>query len=333
MNSISIVIITRNEEDRIIECLDSIYPQLQSNDEIIIIDGASTDYTVSLIKDKDYLNCKVFCLEDYGYSLQRNVGIYKAKGDYILFISGDTIASKNLIKKYKKAINSNKYDILQGVVVNVTNNTLFGDYMSELYPILYKPIPKEFQEISTINLCVKRELLEENLFDENLISLEDKEWFYRIKRRYEDIKVTYLSTAVIKHNIHENLKQYGRKINKEAIVIGELYHRQRGKEEQKYMNYFGWIDITKLFVLEIFIFLTIALVLLINNCFWGIILEIVILAVVSIILINKIYCISKTKKNRFIICGLIVILLGYIITGIIKGVIKNENRSVCCTSR
>lgn len=49
--NISIIIITRNEEKRIAECLQSICEQYTEDlFEILVIDGDSTDRTVDIVK-------------------------------------------------------------------------------------------------------------------------------------------------------------------------------------------------------------------------------------------------------------------------------------------
>src|SRR3989338_5984051 len=51
--SLSVAIVVHNEEKNIIRCLESVYDWV---DEIVIVDGDSTDNTVKLIKKQDTKN-------------------------------------------------------------------------------------------------------------------------------------------------------------------------------------------------------------------------------------------------------------------------------------
>lgn len=87
---ISAIILTKNEERNIEACLDSV----SWCDEKIIIDDHSTDKTVDLAKKK---GAKVFVRSMYNnFSDQRNYGLEKAKGDWILFIDADERISSAL---------------------------------------------------------------------------------------------------------------------------------------------------------------------------------------------------------------------------------------------
>ncbi len=87
---ISVVILTKNEEKNIEACLDS----LSWCDEKIIIDDHSEDGTVEIAKKK---GAKVYSrLMQNDFSEQRNYGLEKAKGDWILFIDADERVSSAL---------------------------------------------------------------------------------------------------------------------------------------------------------------------------------------------------------------------------------------------
>src|SRR5579864_8911198 len=87
---ISVVILTKNEEKNIAECLDS----LAWCDEKIVIDDHSVDKTVDIAKKK---SAKVFSRTMHNdFAEQRNYGLEKAKGDWILFIDADERVSSAL---------------------------------------------------------------------------------------------------------------------------------------------------------------------------------------------------------------------------------------------
>jgi glycosyltransferase involved in cell wall biosynthesis len=95
---ISAIIITKNEEKNLTRCLESI----RWCDEIIVIDDGSTDRTVEIAKKyksiiySRSLNCD--------FSAQRNFGISKTRGEWILFVDADELISDALTYEIQNAI-------------------------------------------------------------------------------------------------------------------------------------------------------------------------------------------------------------------------------------
>jgi glycosyltransferase involved in cell wall biosynthesis len=87
---ISVIVPVHNEEESITRCLDSILMQSNVKLEIIVIDDGSTDATVHKIKSlsDDRLVC-IKLGENLGVAAARNVGIERARGQYIAFCDAD----------------------------------------------------------------------------------------------------------------------------------------------------------------------------------------------------------------------------------------------------
>ena len=97
---ISAVVLTKNEESNIVDCLESI----SWCDEIIIIDDNSTDKTVDLAKKAGATVLKHAL--DHDFSAQRNFGLQKAKGDWVLFVDADERVSSALWYEIMAMINN-----------------------------------------------------------------------------------------------------------------------------------------------------------------------------------------------------------------------------------
>lgn len=87
---ISAVVLTKNEEKNIEACLESVC----WCDEKIVIDDHSEDKTVEIAKKK---GAKVFPrFMENDFADQRNYGLEKAKGDWVLFVDADERVSSAL---------------------------------------------------------------------------------------------------------------------------------------------------------------------------------------------------------------------------------------------
>ncbi|HLN45104.1 MAG TPA: glycosyltransferase family 2 protein [Candidatus Sulfotelmatobacter sp.] len=84
---VSVVIPTLNEAGNIKEALTTIHGELKYPNEIIVVDGNSSDGTIEIVKDIDF--CKLVIEPRRGYGLALRKGMKYAKGDIIVMVDGD----------------------------------------------------------------------------------------------------------------------------------------------------------------------------------------------------------------------------------------------------
>ena len=108
---VSVIIPTKNSEKFIGKCLKSIKNQTYQNLEIIVVDNNSTDQTKEIAKKYTDL---VF---DKGpeRSVQRNFGVEKSGGEYVLIVDSDMLLSKKVVENCVEKINSDKK--IKGIVI------------------------------------------------------------------------------------------------------------------------------------------------------------------------------------------------------------------------
>ncbi len=98
---ISVVILTKNEEKNLPDCLESIR---QLAYEIIVIDDNSTDKTPEIAKK---FGAKVFTRPlNNDFAAQRNFGLEKAKGNWVLFLDADERITPELKKEILSSLQS-----------------------------------------------------------------------------------------------------------------------------------------------------------------------------------------------------------------------------------
>lgn len=83
MTKISVIVITKNEEECINNCLDSV----KWADEIIIVDSYSNDKTIEIAKK--YTNIIYYHKFGNNYSAQRNFGLKLSRSNWVLMIDAD----------------------------------------------------------------------------------------------------------------------------------------------------------------------------------------------------------------------------------------------------
>jgi glycosyltransferase involved in cell wall biosynthesis len=90
---ISVVILTKNEEKNILDCLESVVWA----DEIIVVDDCSEDRTIDVIKNYSNKKIKIYTkklLDDF--SEQRNFALSKTTKKWVLFLDADERITKEL---------------------------------------------------------------------------------------------------------------------------------------------------------------------------------------------------------------------------------------------
>ena len=104
---ISIVVPVYNAEKELPACVESIFRQSFSDWELLLIDDGSRDGSPGLcdrLAERD-LRIRVYHKENGGVSSARNLGIYKAEGEYLIFVdSDDTLFAEALADLYQRLI-------------------------------------------------------------------------------------------------------------------------------------------------------------------------------------------------------------------------------------
>ena len=97
--SLSIIIPVHNSEKYLKECVESVLPGLQGEDEIILVENGSSDSSWEICRGyRDaHPGVRAVQLETAGVSRARNRGILLAKGDWIIFLDSDDILDFGLL--------------------------------------------------------------------------------------------------------------------------------------------------------------------------------------------------------------------------------------------
>lgn len=184
---VSVIITTKNESANIGNCLSSIKNQSYSRDdiEIIVVDNNSTDKTKDIARE---FTDKVFnCGPER--SAQRNFGIIRASGKYILYLDADMILSRNVISECV-----NICEEKSAIALYIPERIIGSGFW-----IKVRDFERGFYNatcIDAVRFIRKDKFLEAGGFDETLTGPEDWDFDRRIKAMGQ--------TAIIEAPIHHN---------------------------------------------------------------------------------------------------------------------------------
>lgn len=108
---VSVIVPAYNIEEYLPRCLDSILNQSYRDLEIILVDDGSTDSTGVICDEYAEKDSRVVVIhkENGGVSSARNLGLDRAKGDYIGFVDGDDVIDPNMYQVLVK--NAIEYEV------------------------------------------------------------------------------------------------------------------------------------------------------------------------------------------------------------------------------
>lgn len=172
---LSIITINRNNADGLRKTIESVISQTYTDFEYIIIDGASTDGSVDIIKE--YADRITYWVSetDTGIYNAMNKGILKANGEYLQFLnSGDWLFNETVLRNVFDLYRSE--DILYGCDMLYYRND----------KVVFKAYPPQLTflfmisgTISHQGTFLKRDLFENSLYNEQYKIVSDYDFYIK----------------------------------------------------------------------------------------------------------------------------------------------------------
>ncbi|MCM3150853.1 glycosyltransferase [Priestia megaterium] len=125
---VSIIVPVYNVEKYLKRCIESIINQDYKNIEVIIVNDGSTDDSNKILQDFERVDNRICVInkENGGLSSARNVGLRRAKGDFICFVDSDDWIDHLMITKMIKICIQENADIVQCGYREVYENRTIG---------------------------------------------------------------------------------------------------------------------------------------------------------------------------------------------------------------
>lgn len=172
---ISIIIPVYNEEEFIAETIDQVITTSRNRvEEIIVVDGGSTDSTVQKVSET---SAQVVTSPKKGRAAQMNYGAFKAKGDILYFLHADSIPPEGFDLKILS-------EVEQGSSAGCFRLAFDRDHWLLNFYAWCTRFDVDLFRFGDQSLFIKRDLFwEVGGFREDHVVMEDQEIIKRIKKR------------------------------------------------------------------------------------------------------------------------------------------------------
>ena len=189
----SVVIPTYERPDDLRICLNSLCEEIQQGSptyEIIVTDDSKSDKSRRMV-EAEFPDVSWGKGKQNGPAGNRNAGVDRTKGQWIVFLDDDCIAQEGYLKAYAKAIRANLgTQVFEGRIIADRPRITWAEGCPE---------NSSGGMLWTSNLCIEKSLFFEiGKFDERFkVAYEDVEFAYRLKK--QNIKTLFVSDASVCH--------------------------------------------------------------------------------------------------------------------------------------
>lgn len=206
---VSVIIPTYNRASMIIECIESVFNQIFTDFEIIIVDDGSSDNTEAVLRP--YLDRITYIRqENKGNAAARNTGIEVAKGEFVAFLDSDDLWLPDKLEKQVRYLEDHPdIDMVCG------NGVIFGNTKDAGRLLIpnkrAKPLEKngvtlkgDFMKSSVrcSTIVIKKGVLEElGGFDANLRVCVDGDFSLRFLTKY---RAAFMNEPLIRYRKHND---------------------------------------------------------------------------------------------------------------------------------
>ena len=231
MNLFTVITVTYNAEHTLTQTLKSVQEQTYPHIEHIIVDGASTDGTVELIKKHETQQTKWISEKDSGIYDAMNKATAMATGTYICYLNaGDAFYDKNSVEKIITTAQHYQYpDILYGetVVVNNKGQFLHNRRLKAPESLNWRSF-KQGMLVCHQAFIIKRSIFEP--YDLSYRYSSDVDWCIRLMKESKStvnthlVMIKYLNEGITTANHKASLKERYQIMTKHYGLVSTLLH-------------------------------------------------------------------------------------------------------------
>lgn len=227
--SVDLVIPVRNNTALICDCLSSIFSQqtdLFELKEVIVVDDASTDNTVEVIKEKFSTRIKIIELEkNQGRGGARNIGARHGKGEIIIFLDSDcSFTTDTAVASHLRKIESG-CDVSCGALTVSSSHGFWQVYMQKVMANReHKAERGDLSQFVTANFAVKRKVfIDQGGFNNKYrrYGFEDRDLIVRLIK--SGTSICYTPESVVEHVADFSLTTIAGKMRESGTYTAPLF--------------------------------------------------------------------------------------------------------------
>lgn len=174
---ISFIVPVYNVEMYIKKCVESIINQDYKNIEIILIDDGSTDKSSKIIDELSKKDKRIITIHkpNGGVSSARNIGLDRAKGEYILFVDGDDFIDSDYASYFVNLINTDTFDIAYSSKCYDLNNKTRSE--TDNYKVYNSDDAIEGIYLGKFGVAVWNKIYKREFLNKNKIRFDENIWY------------------------------------------------------------------------------------------------------------------------------------------------------------
>ena len=235
---VTIICLCYNQQEFVLESLDSVINQDYKNIELIIVDDCSTDNSKSIIENWLADNPDISLIANttnLGITKAFNQALQLANGDYIIDLAADDILVPNCVRLQINAFENSHYKnlgVVYGNAALITEKGLFHSYYfdvgSDKKAIqkratgdIYQSILAGGNSICSVSSMIKKTVFDTlNGYDENL-AYEDLDFWIRAARVYDFdfIDSILIKKRMVPNSMGSHFYKKKSKINQSTFLI------------------------------------------------------------------------------------------------------------------
>ncbi len=197
---ISVVLPVYNAELYIAEAIESILNQTYTNFELLILNDASTDKSVDIIKEYAEENERIRFIDykqNAGLIQRLNDGVRNAKGKYVARMDNDDISLPNRFEEQIKYMEANEEVGVCGTYFDIFEEDSSNIILNVRHPVIDSEIKLSLLKNSVLGhptVMARAKLLKENEYDLNYNAAEDYELWSRLvlKTKFHNLPKVHL---------------------------------------------------------------------------------------------------------------------------------------------
>ncbi|MBU0599786.1 glycosyltransferase [bacterium] len=211
--NISVISTLKNEKDSIRSFLENLLNQSLQPQEIVLVDGGSSDGTISIIKEFMEKNPKIKLIaeENTGISKGRNIAIKEARGDIIAVVDVCNFINKDWLRKLVEPFikDYERWDVSGGYYIPEIKSFFEECLAAVIYHPIYEIDPAKFNP-SSRSIAFKKKVWElVGGYPELYYAGEDL--IFDLKLKYRGYKFYFAKEALVSYQMEPTLYKFFRK--------------------------------------------------------------------------------------------------------------------------